>query len=46
MKKRLVLFGILLCSIFGLFVGCTNDPYKDLQLINLNNESDVQLFVE
>lgn len=46
MKKRLVLFGILLCSIFGFFVGCTNDPYKDLQLINLNNESEVQLFVE
>ena len=45
MKRRLVFFGMLICTLLGIF-GCSKDPYKDMRLELTNKESEVQLFVE
>lgn len=45
MKRRLVFFGMLMCTLLGIF-GCSKDPYKDMRLELTNKESEVQLFVE
>lgn len=42
MKKKLVLFCLLLSSLFG-FVGCNNDPYKNMTITTTLESSEVQL---
>ena len=45
MRKRLVLFSILICSIFCIF-GCNKDPYKNMALELVSGDTEVQLNIE
>ena len=45
MRKRLVLFSILICSIFCIF-GCNKDPYKNMSLELVGGKTEVQLNIE
>ncbi len=45
MKRKLVLFCVLLCSMICFFA-CNKDPYKDMSLVKSNDDTYVQLNIE